>query len=164
MKQIFTLVIFMTLSLNHTFAITAPKQADIDIQQIGKNEGINLSRLQNINVQQFLELTPSKLKARTGQTLSWKESIALKMAQKKLKKEVLKESAESTDEKTQLTAFLLCFFIGILGIHRFYMGYTTIGIIQLLTLGGCGIWAFIDLIMIITGDLKTADGKKLKSW
>ncbi|MBK7695313.1 MAG: TM2 domain-containing protein [Saprospiraceae bacterium] len=55
-------------------------------------------------------------------------------------------------------ALLLCFFLGGLGIHRFYLGYTTIGIIQLLTAGGCGIWALIDLIRIITGDLKPKDG------
>lgn len=58
----------------------------------------------------------------------------------------------------QLTAFLLCFFLGTLGIHRFYLGYYGIGIIQLLTLGGFGIWALIDLILIITGDLQPKDG------
>lgn len=56
--------------------------------------------------------------------------------------------------KSQLVALLLCIFVGTLGIHRFYLGYIGIGIIQLLTLGGCGIWTLIDLIMIITGDLK----------
>jgi len=66
--------------------------------------------------------------------------------------------ATPSGEKSQLTALLICFFVGVLGIHRFYLGYTTIGIIQLLTLGGCGIWALIDLIMIITGDLKPNGG------
>ncbi len=61
-------------------------------------------------------------------------------------------------EKSQLVALLLVIFVGALGIHRFYLGYTGIGIIQLLTGGGCGIWALIDLIMIITGDLKPKDG------
>ncbi len=60
--------------------------------------------------------------------------------------------------KSQLVAVLLCFFFGIIGVHRFYLGYIGIGIIQLLTLGGCGIWALIDLIMIITGDLKPKNG------
>jgi TM2 domain-containing membrane protein YozV len=67
-------------------------------------------------------------------------------------------AATPSGEKSQLTALLLCFFLGGLGIHRFYLGYTAIGIIQLLTLGGCGIWALIDLIMIITGDLKPNGG------
>ena len=48
--------------------------------------------------------------------------------------------------------------IGGLGIHRFYLGYIGIGIIQLLTAGGCGIWALIDLIRIIIGDLGPKDG------
>lgn len=60
--------------------------------------------------------------------------------------------------KSQLIALLLCFFVGALGIHRFYLGYTTIGVIQLLTLGGLGIWVLIDLIRLITGDLKPKDG------
>jgi len=61
--------------------------------------------------------------------------------------------------KSQLIALLLAFFVGYIGIHRFYLGYTTIGIIQLLTGGGCGIWALIDLVRIITGDLKPKDGE-----
>lgn len=60
--------------------------------------------------------------------------------------------------KSQLIALLLCIFFSGLGIHRFYLGYTTIGIIQLITLGGCGIWALIDLIRIITGDLQPKNG------
>jgi len=51
------------------------------------------------------------------------------------------------------TAFLLCWFLGFLGAHRFYLGHTGIAIAQLLTFGGLGIWAFIDLIRIATGSL-----------
>lgn len=69
------------------------------------------------------------------------------------------EATESGSEgKSQLVALLLAIFIGAMGIHRFYLGYTTIGIIQLLTLGACGIWTLIDIIMIITGDLKPNGG------
>jgi TM2 domain-containing membrane protein YozV len=60
--------------------------------------------------------------------------------------------------KSQLVALILVIFVGVLGIHRFYLGYTGIGILQLLTGGGCGIWALIDLIRIATGDLKPKDG------
>lgn len=60
--------------------------------------------------------------------------------------------------KSQLIALLLAVFVGGIGIHRFYLGYTWQGIVQLLTLGGCGIWALIDLIRIITGDLQPKDG------
>jgi TM2 domain-containing membrane protein YozV len=59
-----------------------------------------------------------------------------------------------SDGDDQLVAVLLAYFTGIFGIHRFYLGYTAIGIIQLITLGGLGIWALVDFIRIITGDLK----------
>ena len=55
--------------------------------------------------------------------------------------------------KSQLIALLLCFFIGFLGIHRFYLGYTGIGILMLLTFGLCGLLVLIDFIRIIIGDL-----------
>lgn len=78
-----------------------------------------------------------------------KVKIAKKVAQ--IKKNTKANGTPGTD---QLIALLLVVLVGALGIHRFYLGYTAIGIIQLLTLGGCGIWALIDLIRIITGDLK----------
>jgi TM2 domain-containing membrane protein YozV len=68
-----------------------------------------------------------------------------------------KTSSKGTSGKSQLVALLLCIFIGTLGIHRFYLGYTGIGILMLLTGGVCGILALIDLIRIITGDLQPRD-------
>jgi TM2 domain-containing membrane protein YozV len=56
-----------------------------------------------------------------------------------------------------MVAALLAFFVGAIGIHRFYLGYTGIGIAQIFTLGGCGIWSLIDFIRILTGDLKPKD-------
>ena len=63
--------------------------------------------------------------------------------------------------KSNLTAILLCLFLGSLGIHRFYLGYTLNGVIQLLTFGGFIIWAIVDLIMLITGSLKDSEGNDL---
>jgi TM2 domain-containing membrane protein YozV len=60
--------------------------------------------------------------------------------------------------KSQLAAVLICFFLGGLGIHRFYLGYTWQGVVQLLTGGGCGVWALIDFIRILIGDLGPKDG------
>ncbi|HOB78125.1 MAG: TM2 domain-containing protein [Bacteroidales bacterium] len=60
--------------------------------------------------------------------------------------------------KSWIAALLLCIFLGTLGIHRFYLGYTWQGIVQLLTLGGLGIWTLIDLIRIITRDLQPKSG------
>jgi hypothetical protein len=106
----------------------------------------------------FLALTPKKIKEMTGKKLSWKETIGLKLLQKKIKKEMKKNHRNGDEPKSQTIALILVLLVGALGIHRFYLGYTGIGVIQLLTLGGCGIWALIDLIRIATGDLKPADG------
>ena len=65
------------------------------------------------------------------------------------------------DGKDWLTTLLLCLFVGGFGIHRFYTKHTGIAIVQLLTLGGCGIWTLIDLIMIVTHKFKDADGHLL---
>lgn len=62
-----------------------------------------------------------------------------------------------------LIVLLLCFFLGGLGVHRFYVGKTATGIVQLLTLGGCGIWALIDFIMILVGSFTDANGNTIKS-
>jgi len=47
----------------------------------------------------------------------------------------------------------VCWVVGYLGIHRFMIGDTTNGILMLLTLGGCGIWALVDLISILSGKM-----------
>ena len=64
--------------------------------------------------------------------------------------------------KSKLTAILLCFFLGSLGIHRFYLGYTLIGVIQLLTFGGLLIWVIVDLIRLIIGSLKDYEDNDLE--
>ena len=67
-------------------------------------------------------------------------------------------------EKKRLVAFLLCFFFGYLGIHRFYVGKVGTGIAMIFTLGGLGIWVLIDFIMIIVGSFKDKEGKVVATW
>ncbi len=92
--------------------------------------------------------------AQTGE-LSKAEVKALKKVEKQLDK-IEKNVAEG---KKWLPAVLLCFFLGGLGIHRFYLGYTWQGVVQLLTLGGLGIWVLIDFIRILIRDLKPKNGE-----
>ncbi|MDN5798090.1 MAG: NINE protein, partial [Intrasporangium sp.] len=65
---------------------------------------------------------------------------------------------------SRLAAALLCFFLGPLGVHRFYVGKVGTGILQLLTLGGLGIWALIDFIIIVVGQFRDAQGRLLVNW
>ena len=65
--------------------------------------------------------------------------------------------------KSKAVAALLCFFLGSLGIHRFYVGKIGTGILWLLTLGWCGIGTLIDFIMILCGAFKDKSGAAIKN-
>ncbi|RCS27075.1 TM2 domain-containing protein [Polaribacter sp. WD7] len=79
------------------------------------------------------------------------------------KTEVSSYAAAASSGKSQTTALLLSIFLGGLGIDRFYLGYTGLGILKLITLGGFGIWYIIDLVLIITGDLQPKNGSYSKT-
>ncbi|MDP8904270.1 MAG: NINE protein [Chloroflexota bacterium] len=57
---------------------------------------------------------------------------------------------------------LISFFLGVYGIDRFYLGYTALGVLKLVTCGGCFIWWLYDLIMIATGKMTDAQGLPLR--
>lgn len=63
-----------------------------------------------------------------------------------------------TSEKNFVATLLLCLLLGYLGVHRFYVGKIGTGILQLITLGGLGIWVLIDLIMIAIGKFTDKEG------
>jgi TM2 domain-containing membrane protein YozV len=67
--------------------------------------------------------------------------------------------SQKTQKKS--TMAIIAFFLGGLGIHRFMMGHTGVGVLMLLTLGCCGILTLVDFIRILTGSLKMKDGTPL---
>ena len=72
------------------------------------------------------------------------------------------QTVSAGDEpKDWLTTLLMCFFVGYLGVHRFYTGSIAIGIIQFFTLGLCGVWTLVDFILILTGAYRDNSGRKL---
>ena len=72
-----------------------------------------------------------------------------------------REATVGTPQKSQATAFILSYFLGFLGIDRFYLGYTGLGIFKLVTCGGLGIWALVDTILTGIGSVKDAQGNSL---
>jgi hypothetical protein len=66
------------------------------------------------------------------------------------------------DSKDWLAALLLSIFLGQIGVDRFYLGYIGLGVLKLLTAGGCGIWWLVDIILIATDGLKDAKGRPLR--
>ena len=72
--------------------------------------------------------------------------------------------AEDISPKSRLVAVLLCFFLGVFGAHRFYVGKIGTGILQILTIGGLGIWALIDLIVVTVGSFRDGEGRRVFMW
>lgn len=70
----------------------------------------------------------------------------------------------TTSQLSRSVAAVLCFFLGWLGVHRFYTGKIATGLLMLFTLGGWGIWAIIDFIIILTGAFTDKKGKYLLNW
>lgn len=69
--------------------------------------------------------------------------------------------ANARSDKNNVTALLLCFFLGAVGAHRFYVGKIGTGILQLVTLGGLGFWALIDFIIIALQKFTDKEGRTL---
>ncbi len=72
------------------------------------------------------------------------------------------QSKELVSDKSKGTAAVLCFFLGVFGAHRFYVGQVGMGFLYLFTLGLFGIGDIVDFIMILCGSFKDKNGAVLK--
>lgn len=71
---------------------------------------------------------------------------------------------KNISNKTRFIALLLCWFLGSFGAHRFYVGKVGTAILMIVTLGGLGVWAWIDLIIILVGSFRDKQGRKVFYW
>ena len=134
-------------------SVTAPAM------QAGPSASLDITAATSAEATAAVVTDLSKLPVQGGDKMSLKEKIAAKIIAKQMKKEMRKDEVSKTNGgKSQLVALLLCLFIGYLGIHRFYLGYTGLGVLMLLTGGVCGILTLIDFIRICIGDLKPKGG------
>ena len=78
-----------------------------------------------------------------------------------LQKEKLLDSSTKTNSIDWLALFLLTFFVGVLGVHRFYVGKIGTGVLMLITLGGLGVWFLVDLLLVVTEQFTNKDGQKI---
>jgi len=72
--------------------------------------------------------------------------------------DVQKKGLIVNSKRSYAVMLILCFFLGTLGIHRFYAGKAGTGILMLLTGGGFLIWWIIDFIVVILGAFKDKEG------
>ena len=70
---------------------------------------------------------------------------------------------EQISDRKWTTTFLLFFFLGAFGVHRFYVGKVGTGFLYLFTLGLFGIGVLVDFFTIITGHFRDKDGRLVKN-
>ena len=73
-------------------------------------------------------------------------------------------TAVGASEKRIVPTLIFCLLFGVFGAHRFYVGRPISAVVQLLTLGGLGIWVLVDLILLLTESFKDGDARPLKEW
>ncbi len=142
-KKLLSLTLLSFFCLSTAFAV-------VSLNTVQDNEVLTEEASSSLaihkSIQNDLEAKSSKEK------LSKKEQRLLK----KLKKYEAKENAGGN--RSWIAAMIISFFLGALGIDRFYLGYIGLGVIKLLTLGGLGLWALIDFILIIIKVIKPKNG------
>jgi hypothetical protein len=70
----------------------------------------------------------------------------------------------AVSNKSFLVTWLLSLLVGVLGVDRFYLGKVGTGLLKLLTFGGLGIWALVDLILVLTNKQRDSRGLPLEGY
>jgi TM2 domain-containing membrane protein YozV len=120
----------------------------------------------------ILEITPYEIKYKNcdnvdGPTFTKSLSTVFKIKYANGTSQVMNSPQQNNNnndgtvegQKSQAIAIGLWFFLGMIGVHRFYLGHVGIGILYFLTLGLCGIGWLVDGILFLTGDLQPKNGK-----
>jgi len=148
---------------------TKPSQEKKETPRNSAQTGEKSTQLSISNSQRNEVIPEKQLKAedlfmtKEFKNLNFVQKAIVKKAVKKIKKKQVKSkknathqsvisdavqgsgSALSSKERIITILLSLCIFLGVAGLHRFYLGYTTIGVIQLVTPMACGAWIFINV-------------------
>jgi len=171
-KLQFTLLAILFVTGTAMAAFVAPPAATNGIQVDPELAAMFAADGETITTEDFLALTPKQIRLKTGERLGFQKSIALKAAQKAIRKQMKKEAKmgiaeDAGGDKNQLVALLLAIFLGGLGIHSFYQGKTLKGILQIvlaltswLIIPGILLFAWIiyDVITIAIGSQEPKNG------
>jgi len=150
-KKLLFMLMLSCLGLTSAMAVVTPV-TDAPATEVVNNDAV----ASPLNLFKAMQEDLRTKEANEG--LSKKERRTLKKLDRKVKKWERRAAKGKSSGKKWVVAVLLSFFLGGLGVDRFYLGYTVAGIIKLITLGGLGLWALIDFILILIRALKPKNG------
>ncbi len=147
------LLFVVTVTVNFAFVNSAPANStEMEAVVEAPQTTIDASLMVLEDVRQSL------LVKEAAEGLTKKEQRMLKKLNRKIKK-LEKKAASGRGNRSWIAAVILSFVFGVIAVDRFYLGYIGTGVLKLLTLGGLGIWALIDFILILVRELNPKNGE-----
>ena len=159
MSQTFRQILPILLSVMIIGLMPTKSEAVVRVKNSNQKTELAYNQVEN-------NFSRANLEEKLGRKLNLKERVLLKIAKRKFNKEqkraqdkIAKKSKKRRGGKVQLVALILCIFFGFLGIHRFYLGYTGMGVLYIFTFGLFGIGWLIDTILLIIPNGLTPKGQ-----